>query len=112
MALGVPSEAMVKQAVPLQAMGNMWSRSPHAAMEEPVVQQWMRPEGGTAHGKPIRSTLSWCCGPWGAVCGGAGRLGVLLPVGIRVKQCLKGGPCGTGGKLFLVCFYFLTSLVS
>ena len=30
---------MLVQAVPLQPAGTMWSRSPHAAMEEPAVQQ-------------------------------------------------------------------------
>jgi len=28
--------------------------SPHAAMEEPMRQQWMRPEGGTAHGGTLQ----------------------------------------------------------
>jgi len=33
---------MLVQAVPLQPMSTTQSRSPHAAMEEPTVQQWMR----------------------------------------------------------------------
>ena len=41
------------QAVSLQPMGTMQSRSPCAVMEKPVVQQWMRPRGGTAHGEPL-----------------------------------------------------------
>lgn len=41
---------VVVQAVPLQPMGATWSRSPHAAMEEATVQQWMRPEGAAACG--------------------------------------------------------------
>ena len=49
---------MVEQAVPLQPMGTTQSRSPCAAMEEPMVQQWMRPEGGTAYGHPHRSMFS------------------------------------------------------
>ena len=31
----------MKQAVPLQPMGIMQSKSPHAVMEEPMGQQWM-----------------------------------------------------------------------
>ena len=30
-----------EQAVPLQPVGTTWSRSPYAAMEEPMMQQWM-----------------------------------------------------------------------
>lgn len=35
---------MEEQSVPLQSMGTTQSRSPCAAMEEPTVQQWLRPE--------------------------------------------------------------------
>jgi len=45
----------VVQAVPLQPTGTTWSRSPHVAMEEPAVHQWMAPEGGHS--------------PWGAPAG-------------------------------------------
>lgn len=41
-----------EQAVLLQPTDTMQSRSPWAAMEEPAVQQWMRPEEGTAHREP------------------------------------------------------------
>ena len=51
-------------------MGTTWGRSPHAAIEEPTGQQWMRPEGGTDHGyscrssprlelQPVESSLLW-----------------------------------------------------
>ena len=36
---------MEEQAVSLQPTCTMQSRSPCAAVEEPMVQQWMRPEG-------------------------------------------------------------------
>jgi len=45
-----------EQAVPLQPAGTTQSRSPHAAMEEPMGQQRIRPEAGTAHGYPCRSS--------------------------------------------------------
>jgi len=48
---------VVKQAVPLQPMDTTWSRSPHAAMEEATVQQWMRPEGAAVHGDTPQ--VSW-----------------------------------------------------
>ena len=41
-----------EQAVLLQPTGITRRRSPHAAMEEPTGQQWMGPQGGTAHGYP------------------------------------------------------------
>ena len=64
---------MEEQAVPLQPMGTVWSTSPPAAMEEPTVQQWMCPEGATAHGyrrrsspglelQPVEKSLRW--GRW------------------------------------------------
>jgi len=43
---------MEEQAVLLQPTGTVQNRYPCAAMEEPAVHQWMRPEGGTAHGEP------------------------------------------------------------
>jgi len=52
-----------EQAVPLQPTGTTWGRCPCAAMEEPTVQQWVRPEGGTAHGYPHRSSPGWSCSP-------------------------------------------------
>lgn len=33
-------------------------------------------------------------GVGGVACGGAGGLGEILPLGTRMEQCLKGGPCG------------------
>ena len=38
-------EPMEEQVVPLQPVGAMQSKSPCAAMEEPMMWQWMRPEG-------------------------------------------------------------------
>jgi len=72
---------MEEQAVPLQPMSTMQSKSPHAAMKKSMVQQWMRPEGGTAHGKPpqehprqelqpVESRLSWGRRVEGAAIGG------------------------------------------
>ena len=52
---------MEEQAIPLQPVGTMQSRSLCAAMEVSMGQRWMSPEGGTARGYPYRS----CC-PWGA----------------------------------------------
>jgi len=43
---------MVEQAVPLQPIGTIQSRCPRAAMEEPMLQQWMWPGG--------------VCSPWRA----------------------------------------------
>jgi len=64
-------------------------------MEEPTVQQWMRPEGGTAHGYPCKSSPRSELRPmeksaqWGRRAGGA------VPVGTCVEQLLKDGPCDT-----------------
>ena len=83
-----------EQAVPLQPMGTTRSRSPCTAMEEPTVQQWMRPGGGTAHGYPCRSSPVPELQPqerslqWGKRAGGAATCGTVL------EQCLKGGPHG------------------
>ena len=43
---------------PLQSTGTTWSTSPHAAMEEPTVQQWMWLEEGTTHGELHRNSPS------------------------------------------------------
>ncbi len=43
-----------EQAVPLQPTGTVWNRTPHVATEEPMGQQWMRSEGGIAHGEPLQ----------------------------------------------------------
>lgn len=56
-----------------QPTGTVWSRSPHAATEEPTVPA---------------DTL------WKGACTGPGRLGELPPVGTHVGLCLKGGPQG------------------
>jgi len=48
-----------EQAVPLQPMGTTWSRSPHAATEEPVGRWWMRPEGG--YRLQTSNASSWQC---------------------------------------------------
>ena len=52
---------MEEQSVPLQPMGTTQSRSPCAAMEEPMGQQWMRPKGGTAHGYPAEAAPGQNC---------------------------------------------------
>jgi len=54
------------------------SKSPHVDMGEPSGQQWVRPEGGTAHGEPCRSPsgraaalesrLRWGRKAWGICC--------------------------------------------
>lgn len=72
---------MVHQVVSLQPTGTMQKRSPCADMEEPRVQRWTRPKGGTSHGYPCRNTHGQSCRLCGAAFGGAGRLGELLPVG-------------------------------
>ena len=72
---------MEEQAVPLQPMSTTQSRYPCAPRKEPMVQQWMRLEGGTAHGYPCRSSPVGCCSLWGGVCVGAGGLGELSPWG-------------------------------
>lgn len=44
----------MEQAVPLQPLGTTQSRSPHAGMEGPTVQQQqMWPKGVSAHGEPL-----------------------------------------------------------
>lgn len=61
----------------LQLMDTMQSRSRCAAMEEPTLQQWMWPEGGTAHGSTHRSSPGPELQPverrlwWGRQAGGA-----------------------------------------
>ena len=55
---------MEEQAVSLQPMGTTQSRSPCAAMEEPMGQQWMRPKGGTAHGYPAEAAPGQNCSLW------------------------------------------------
>ena len=52
---------MEKQSVPLRPMGIMRSRSPRAAVEDPMVQQWMRPEGPwIAHTGAIPDGVAAC----------------------------------------------------
>jgi len=55
-----------EQAVPLQPMDTVQSRSPYSAMEEPTGHQWMRLEGGITHGHPHRSNLGQNFSPWRA----------------------------------------------
>lgn len=43
-----------EQAILLQPCGTVQSRSPHSAMEEPMVQQWVRPEGVSDYGYPLQ----------------------------------------------------------
>jgi len=85
---------MEEQAVPLQPMSTTQSRYPCAPRKEPMVQQWMRLEGDTAHGYPCRSSPVGCCSLWGGVCVGAGGLEELSPVvWTHVEQCfLVGSP--------------------
>ena len=82
---------MVEQAVPLQPMGTVWSRSPHAAMEEPMVQQWMCPGGGCSPWNPAGATLGWSCHPWRSVCSASGGLGELPPIETALEHCPKDG---------------------
>jgi len=73
---------VAQQPVPLQPTGTIWSRSPHAALEEPMIQQWMWPEGG--------------CSPW-RVLAGVGPRPELQPTGIHAWALFEelqsvGGP--------------------
>ena len=91
---------MVEQAVPLQPMGTMQSRSPCAVMEEPMVQ-WTWPGGGTVHGYPCRSSPRLELQVIERSAGGSQGLGELLPVrtcaevvpegwyGVVLEHCLK-----------------------
>ena len=64
----------MEQAVPPQPTGTTRSRSPFAAMGEPVVQQWMWAEGDAAHGAPQEQGLGRSSSPWGGTHSGAGGL--------------------------------------
>lgn len=68
---GVPGEAHSVAGCPLQPVGTVWSRSPHAAMEKSAVQQWMTPGEGTSHGHPHRSSLGLELQPVGRQAGEA-----------------------------------------
>lgn len=82
----------VEQAVPLQCMGTIRCRSPHATLEEPVVQQCIWPEGCTVHGEHLQGQgLGWSRSLWGAACGGAGGLGELPPIETALEHCPKDG---------------------
>ena len=85
---------MVEQAAPQQPMGTAWSRSPRADMEEPMVQQWMRPEG---HSPWITTgaALGWSCSPRRAARSGGGGQGELPATGTWVEQCLTDTPHGS-----------------
>jgi len=64
-----------------QAIGTTQSRSLHAAMEEPMVQQWTWPGGVIAHGVPLyKQPRARAAALWGGAHSGAGGLGELLPV--------------------------------
>ena len=72
---------MVEQAVTVEPMGTKQSRS-HAVMEEPMVQQWMKSEGATAHGESSQGAAPrWTCSPRRATHVGTGDLGELSSVG-------------------------------
>ena len=49
-----PEEAQGGAGCPQQPMGTTQSRPPHAAMEEPMVLQQLRPGGGIVHGEPLQ----------------------------------------------------------
>jgi len=83
---------MEEQAVTLQPMDNTWSRSSHSVMEEPMGQQWMRPEGGTAHGYTHRSTPGSSSSPWRTAHCGAGGLRELPPQGPMWSSAWGVGP--------------------
>ena len=76
-----PGEAHRRAGHPPAATGITQSRSTHTTTEEPTVQQWMWPEGGTAHGEPPHKSSPWI---------------ELLSEGPLQEQCLKGRPRGTG----------------
>lgn len=61
----------MEQAVPPQPMSTVRSRSPPAAMEEPMVQQWMWPGGTWQPMDPCRNSL---------------RL-ELQPMGESIQEC-------------------------
>lgn len=95
----------VEQAVPPQPTGTTRSRSPFAAMGEPVVQQWMWAEGDAAHGAPQEQGLGRSCSPWRRAAGSRGTGGAeAAPRGwapwyrATAEQCLElqpmGRPCG------------------
>ena len=61
---------MEEQGILSQLTGSTRSRSPHADMEEPMVQQWMRPqqkqlltESAARGEKPVVGQEGWgsCC---------------------------------------------------
>jgi len=65
---------MEEQAVSLQPTGTTQSRSPRAAMEEPMRHQWMRPGGGTAcRAAAVENNMLWgregfgSCHLWGPI---------------------------------------------
>ena len=84
-----------EQAVSLQPMGAVWSRSPHAAMEEPPREQQMRTLCPWTLQEHPRNSPDWSCSPCGAACSGAEGLEEMLPEETYEKQCLKGGPHST-----------------
>jgi len=69
---------MEKQAV---SLGTTQSRSPHAAVGEPTVQQWMWTEEGNSPWRvPTGAAPGKNCSLWRGAFDGAGKLGKFLPV--------------------------------
>ena len=67
-------------------------RSPHAAMEEPTGQQWMGPQGGTAHGYPAGTVQAAPATreEQSAVGQEGQEMAALPPVETRAEQCVPG----------------------
>jgi len=73
---------MKEHTLLLQPMGTNRSRSLCAVTEEPMVQQWVKPEGATAHEYPAGAAADKNCSLWGGTHSGAGGLRELPPVRI------------------------------
>lgn len=81
-----------EQAVPLQPVGTVWSRSSHAATKASTVQQWMTSRGG-AHGHPHRSSFGLELQPGGSsVWGGGGLVGTADGRWQTVEEPVPEGP--------------------
>jgi len=73
----------------LQPMDTMQSRSPRAAMESPHCSSACSLKKAQLRDLPTGAALGQSGNLRRGDCGGAGRLGELLPVGTVLEQCLK-----------------------